>query len=141
VYTADITITTKDGNPTSSNGKWTRNGSAAALVFGCPDPTNPLQNSLLVNLFFSPTEGIGVKLFSFPYNMIKIVPINNLVQMQKYRLSLEYRNGILTGFLQVSPPIKQTLFSVEIDIPAGFVGLNVWQGSAFFNNVFLYLEN
>lgn len=140
IYEADITSVTKDGNPTGSNGDWTRDGSAAAIVFGCADRSNPLGSSYVLNFYFD-AQGNGAKFFSFPYKEYSVQPLSFIDQMKTFRLRVEYQNGQLTGYIDPSPNSEerehqlQQLFSMAINIPAGYVGLNVWQGSAFFNNV------
>ena len=60
-FTVDslIKLITKDGNPTSSPGNWTRDGSAAALVIWA-DRENPFDASLCVNVHTDSTPGVKV---------------------------------------------------------------------------------
>ena len=136
IFEADITLTTFDGNPTSSPSTWTRVGSAAALMFYCANPQDPLARSYVVNIFTD--SGGGVKIFKFPYEPLATysTPISQGVT---YHLKLEIQNAsqFSVYFSQSGQPEQLLLKASDTTYSSGVFGLNVWQSAATFQNVFV----
>lgn len=141
---AQITLVTKDGNPTSSRGRWTRTGTAAAIVVRCHDRTAPLARSLVVNVHTDEggrrnTSG-SVKAFRFPYEEIghsdsqlvmNDVPLAIRVDFSGESAAV-FLGTVASGKLEKVLSFKDPSFDPS---EVGFIGLNVWQGSALFQNV------
>lgn len=142
MFEADLQLISSDGNPRGpDNGPWNRVGSAAALIFRCQQQNNPLAGSYALNFFTDYSENGGVKLFKFPYAELTEVPMRVSTTTQ-YHLKVEAKaNTINAYFNPVGSPLKQVISNWTDDsFSSGFVGLNLWQASAFFNNVLLTIN-
>lgn len=132
---AEFVLQTKDGNPTSSGGQWTREGSAAAVVFRAVKREDPLSGCYAVNIFTN--DGGGVKFFVFPYRSIRIAPMV-IEQSRKYHVRVVAEGKEFHISVGVDGgELKEVIRETDSSYSSGFVGLNVWQSAALFQNVFV----
>ncbi|KAH3732334.1 family 43 glycosylhydrolase [Pelomyxa schiedti] len=131
---ADITLITKDGNPTSSAGTWTRDGSAAALVIS-KYKDSPLSDSLCINIHTDSSGGI--KVFRFPYVSLANYAVT-ITQDTLYHLRVKIIPGLIYVYYSTNGGSLVQVLKVSDSSITGdvYLGLNVWQGSAMFQNVF-----
>lgn len=133
-YKATISLLTYNGNPTSTPGNWTRMGTGAGLLFDCPDGYNPPDGCYLLNIN-TQSRGEGqVKLFKFPNSELATYNFSTIALNIPYELAAVKKQNSVEAHLN-----GQYLFEVSLDTPQKltYFGVNVWQGSAMFNDLFL----
>ncbi|WP_110517607.1 family 16 glycoside hydrolase [Herpetosiphon llansteffanensis] len=101
----------------------------AALLFRVQNKLAPTNGSYAVGI--STENGGELKLFKFPYQLIKIVK-TPIVQDQQYRLQVEFIGPYIRVLLNGQLLIDYTMDSSYIE---GFVGLNVYRSTASFQNI------
>eukprot|EP00026_Physarum_polycephalum_P005755 Phypoly_transcript_05793.p1 GENE.Phypoly_transcript_05793~~Phypoly_transcript_05793.p1 ORF type:complete len:409 (+),score=66.25 Phypoly_transcript_05793:512-1738(+) len=132
-YEADVLLITKDGNPNSPPDQWTRDGSAAALVFRCAAPCSPDSESYVLNIHTD--LGGGVKLFKFPYQEIQQYSYN-IQQNVIYHIKVEVSGPSFVVWFAPPGHAPAIIFkAVDTSYSSGYLGLDVWQGSAIFQNI------
>jgi arabinan endo-1,5-alpha-L-arabinosidase len=128
----EVRFVTTDGNPTSAPNNNTRVGTAAGIVFGVTDPSAPLSQATVLNLFTNDgTGGAGVKLFRFPYETLA-QSSSRVVQDQWYAVRVAATPGAVSVHVD---NVSVLNYTGAIDT-AGSVGVYVWQGAATFQNLF-----
>jgi hypothetical protein len=133
-FEATITLITNDGNPTTGQNPWTRVGSAAALIFRCQDQSNPLSGAYAVNLFTN--SGGGIKAFKFPYVEIATYPYPIKPRVAYHLMVLVGSGpGWTVFFSEVGNQDKIVIEVEDSSYTTGYIGVNVWQGSALFDFV------
>ena len=138
-------LLTSDGNPgpNNYNENLLKDGSAVAIVFGIDNynDSNAIWSSAFgVNLFLDNhlNPGGGIKFFKFsPYKQYISIKNSSLDNDIWYSLKVEFvgegNEKYLNVYLNNSFVINNYLITFDDNLLNGYVGLNVWQGSAIFD--------
>eukprot|EP01113_Clastostelium_recurvatum_P041152 TRINITY_DN6494_c0_g1_i1.p1 TRINITY_DN6494_c0_g1~~TRINITY_DN6494_c0_g1_i1.p1 ORF type:complete len:556 (-),score=95.70 TRINITY_DN6494_c0_g1_i1:22-1689(-) len=134
IFESDVMLITKDGNPAFPVDKWTRTGSAASIVFRASSQSAPATAGCYVVNIHTDSGG-GVKLFKFPYLVLQSYSYN-IQQYITYHLKVEVNgSNIVVWFNAPGEQPIAIMKAQDTSYNGGYLGVNVWQGSALFQNV------